>query len=94
MTDQDSAQVISGVPYLITEVAGRPPSSLHDFLGTVQFIVTRDEQRCHLDGVGAQADLGVRFNQKAGTSGKDVRIWQITHTEPGGPFHAQTVSNF
>lgn len=94
MTDQDSAQVISGVPYLVTEVAGRPPSSLRDFVGDVQFTVTRQEQLCHLGGVGAQTDLGVRFNQKAGTSGKDVRIWQITQTEPGGPFHAQTVSNF
>ena len=94
MTDQDSAQVVSGVPYLVTAVAGRPPVSLHDFVGSVQFTVTRQAQLCHIGGLGAEGDLGVRFNQKAGTTGKDLRVWEITQDQPDGPFHAQTASNF
>ena len=94
MTASDSAQVVSGVPYLVSEVAGRLPHSLEDFVGTVQFAATRHGQICHIGGVGAESDGGVRFNEKAGATGKDVRIWQITHVGAEGVFQAQAASNF
>ncbi len=94
MTDQDSAQVISGVPYLVTEVGGRPPRSLTDFTGEVNFTASRGDRSCHISGIGSATDTGVRFHEKDGPTGKDIRIWQITRTELAGPFHAQTISNF
>jgi hypothetical protein len=90
MTDQDAAQVISGVPYLVTEVGARAPTGLADFAGPV----TLHDQRCHISGVGSATDVGVRFNEKVGTTGKDVRIWQITIHELDGRFHAHTVSHY
>jgi hypothetical protein len=94
MTDQDSAQVISGVPYVVTEVAGRPPMTLSDFVGRVKFTASRQDQSCHISGIGSETSTGVRFNEKDGNTGNDVRVWQITRAEPGGSFHAQSISNF
>ena len=95
MEKHSSAQVVSGVPYLVTDVAGRPPISLTDFTGPVRFTAVHDHTECDISGVGAAAtDDGVRFSEKADGTGKDLRVWQITRNATDNSYQACTVPNF
>ena len=88
---QTSAAVISGVPYLITEVAGRRPVALTDFIGsTVSFTAHRGAGSCIIVGDGVAWGPDVRFNQKAGGAGKDVRVWDISWQTSDHTFQART----
>ncbi len=92
--ERSSAQVISGVPYLVSEVGWRPPAALSDFAGAARFIASHGGSQCEVAGVGAMSDEGVRFTEKAAGSGKDVRVWQVTYAETDGSFQAEPISAF
>ena len=95
MENHSSAQVVSRVPYVVTDVAGRPPGSLADFTGSMRFTAVHDHTECDISGVGAAAtDDRVRFSEKADGTGKDVRVWQITRSAADNSYQACTVSTF
>lgn len=85
--------VASGCSYVVTEVGSRPPISLDDFVGHTEFTAVRDNQHCGVAGVGGSHGGVVRFHEKEGGTGKDLRVWQIAVTE-GAAFEATTVSNY
>ena len=81
----------SGQQHPVVLVASRPPAALTDFVGQgVQLTLARSGVEHVVCGDGASTGDGVRFHEKDGSSGKDVRVWQITGAEGGG-FTAETV---
>ena len=85
--------IASGCPYVVTDVAGRAPAALEDFVGNIAFTAMKDQQTHQVDGTGAWAGAVVRFNEKDDSTGKDLRVWQITAT-PTQQFEAQTIANY
>jgi hypothetical protein len=67
----------SGLPYPVVAVSGEAPRSLDQFVGTSSFTVDKGSGESSVSGVGVRNDDGVRFQEKAGLDGKDVRVWQI-----------------
>ena len=89
---QTTTPVVSGVPYLVTEVAGREPTVMEDFIGSaVAFTARRDAASCVVVGDGIAHGHSVRFNQKAGGAGRDVRVWEICFNASDRTFRAQTI---
>lgn len=89
-----SGEVISGAPYEVVQVAGRPPQGLLDFVGSaVEFLARRGDVACQVVGDGVEHGSGVRLHQKAGGTGKDLRVWLITETGEA-KFEACTESAF
>lgn len=81
----------SGQQLPVVLVAHRPPAALADFVGQgVQLTLARTGVEHVVCGNGARSGEGVRFHEKDGSSGKDVRVWQITGIDGGG-FTAETV---
>lgn len=87
MTSPDP--VISGVPYVVVEVDGRAPDSVDALAGAAGIVVEGTTGRHVVLGQGARSDDGVRFHEKGGSGGKDVRVWNI-HREPDGTIVAVT----
>ena len=78
--------IVSGRPYLVTEVEGAAPASLDDFVdGGAPMTITLAEGRDRhvLSGSGVRTDGVVAFYEKAAGSGKDVRVWSIRYDEAG-----------
>ncbi len=86
------ACVVSGVPYVVTDVSGRRPCRLEDFVGEVSFTAHLNSVSLHVDGFGALTGERVHFNEKD-SAGRDLRVWQIIVSAPG-QFEAETLSNF
>ena len=87
MSDHSGADVVtSGVPYTVTAVNGRVPTSLDDF-GTeiVEVVLSRRAQRATICGPGRRVDdRAVVIHEKTyDGSGKDVRTWLITANADG-----------
>ncbi len=90
---QMSSPVVSGMPYLITAVAGQPPTGLTDFIGSaVTFTAQRNSFACVVVGDGVAWGHDVRFNEKAGAAGRDVRVWDISVNDSDHTFQARTTS--
>jgi len=85
--------VASGTPYKVTDVQGRPPADLDDFVGHIEFIAVRDSQRCGIAGFGTRNGAVVRFHEKQGGTGRDMRVWQVCSTRDK-VFEASAMSNF
>jgi hypothetical protein len=84
MTDTTPEMVVSGVPYTVTSVDGRPPTTLDDFVGLTAFVVTGRTGEHQVAGEGDLHDDVVRFYEKtSGGIGKDVRVWTLRPTEDG-----------
>ena len=86
MTYETPGIVISGVPYVVTEVGGHAPTSPEDFTGSVTFLAEHNNGASYeVSGAGAVAEDGsVRFHEKvAHGAGKDVRVWRITGSADG-----------
>ena len=95
MVDElSSAQVISGVAYVVTQVGGRAAAALSDFEGDTTFLADHQGAACRVSGVGALSEGGVHFSEKASGTGKDVRVWHITRPSTDGPFEAEPISIF
>ena len=93
MTFPALQSVVSGRPYAVTGVSGRAPLSLEDFIGDVTFTVASNGHSCSIHGSGRLAGPGVRFHEKSGGPGKDLRVWEVTATSDHG-FEAQTLSMY
>ena len=93
MTFSAPESIASGCSYTVTEVSGRPPVELGDFVGDVAFIAVKDAQQCRIEGTGRPAESAVRFHEKDGPSGKDLRVWEITVTATN-EFRALSLSIF
>lgn len=78
--------VVSGLPYPVTDIAGRPPQSLADFVTATDFTIDMEHQPYVVHGSGMEREECVRFYEKGADDegGKDVRVWQITATAEGG----------
>lgn len=89
MTYTTPPMIVSGVEYVVTEVQGRPPADLTDFVGVVTFVVEGQTGTHEVAGAGAEHDGAVRFHQKdAQGVGKDIRVWTVK-PGPGGRFVAE-----
>lgn len=76
--------VVSGVPYVVTEVEGHAPTTLEEFVGERTFVVERNGSTYEVAGAGSLVEGGVRFHEKvAGGHGKDVRVWRVTRSSEG-----------
>jgi hypothetical protein len=81
----------SGLPHPVVLVARRPPVELGDFVGDdVVLTLARGGEEHVVTGQGARTGDDVRFYEKDGSSGKDVRVWRIAGADGGG-FTAETV---
>jgi len=70
--------IASGVGYTINETNGERPGSLDQFVGTAVFVIdVRGELRT-IEGSGSFDGKSVRFYEKHGGTGKDIRVWRIT----------------
>jgi hypothetical protein len=85
--------VASGCPYTVTDVAGHRPAALDDFVGEVSFTAVKDEQTCRINGFGGFAEGIVRFYEKDLSTGRDLRVWQVT-ADGGQDFRAQAISRY
>lgn len=82
--------IVSGVPYRIVDVDGRPPTSLVDFDGGVTMTVGGSTGEHRVCGEGAAHDHDARVHEKADGSGRDVRTW-LVRSEGDAGFTATTV---
>lgn len=66
--------------YPVTDVAGRHPHILTDFIGATTITVSTDAGPRRLVGVGGLTDRGIEFRQKdaAGAGGRNLRVWAIS----------------
>ena len=82
-------EVVSGVPYVVTLVNGRPPESLNDFVAeaVVAITVAAAEQVVIIHGsVRRDGDAVVIYEKDNDGIGKDVRTWRVRLE--GGRFEA------
>lgn len=79
----DPPPVASGQQYTVTEVDGRHPQSLADFIGDIHLLMSRNDQVFQLRGAGAPAPSGsVRFYQKdLAQHDRDIRVWTINESD-------------
>ncbi len=80
----EEGTVLTDSPFVVQEVAGRPPTGLDDVLGATTLTLTRDGVQYHLVGAGARVDDVVEFHQKEiGSATEDFLIWSISETTQG-----------
>ena len=58
MTFTAAGPVASGCPYVVTDVAGRSPAGLDDFVGDIAFTVRKGDQSCQVSGTGGRTGPG------------------------------------
>ena len=80
MTSSTPDMVVSGVPYEVTGVEGRMPSTLEEFEGPVTMHTHGPTGDHEVAGAGEHPhDGAIRVHEKDhdGT-GKDVRVWTVS----------------
>ncbi len=80
MSSPTQPMIVSGVPYLVTKVGGRPPVTLAEFTGEITMHLHGPTGAHTVSGSGEAADDdSVRLHEKdhEGT-GKDVRVWTVS----------------
>lgn len=91
MTDTTPAMIVSGVPYAVTGVEGRTPTSLEEFEGQVTIHTHGPTGDHDVTGSGELAHDGtVKLHEKHdhGT-GRDVRTWTVSPAPDGDGFDAE-----
>lgn len=83
MTSSSPDLVVSGTPYVVLDVDGRAPRSFADFDGAAEFIVEGRTGRHTVVSEGAASETEARVHEKAGTGGKDVRVWMVRRNDDG-----------
>jgi hypothetical protein len=77
------AQVPPG-RYVVSEVKGRRPTGVDDFLGVTSFTVIRGDLSYRVFGTGELRGGVVRFRQQGlGWDGRDIRTWTVSATSTG-----------
>jgi len=79
MTHPQPPMIVSGVPYEVTEVDGKPPVALSELEGPVTMTAggPTGEHCIHGAGEHVHGDT-VRVHEKFdGGLGKDVRVWTV-----------------
>ena len=72
-THQDSGR------YPVSEVNGRRPEGLDEFVGSASFTVVKDGMSYRVVGTGRRSDGTIRFQQQhLGGNGQDIRAWAIS----------------
>lgn len=80
MSSPTQSMIVSGVPYLVTTVGGKPPVTLSEFAGEVTVQLHGPTGAHTISGSGEHEDQDtVRLHEKdhEGT-GKDVRVWTVS----------------
>jgi hypothetical protein len=71
-------------PYPVSEVRGRVPAGVEDFVGVSSFAVIKDGLSYRVFGTGDLTGGVVRFQQQdLGWDGRNIRMWTITATAAG-----------
>lgn len=85
MSSVESCSVVSGLPYLVLSVDGRPPASLEDVATGTHLVLDNAGSPLSAVGTASLADGVVRFYEKAGDAGgRDVRVWRVVRRRDGG----------
>lgn len=85
MTFPTPQPVVSGVPYTVVDVDGRPSSDLDDVVGAaVALTVEGSTGRHTIRGAASRVDGAVRLYEKSEDGvGKDLRTWRIDRADDG-----------
>ena len=80
MTSSNPAMIVSGVPYEVTGVEGRAPSTLEEFTGPVTMHTHGPTGDHEVTGAGEHPHDGtVRLHEKDHDGGgNDVRVWTVS----------------
>jgi hypothetical protein len=92
---EDVYPIISGMPYSVRLVNGRPPASLDDFVTVdiIEVTISSDHDEVCIKGSAHRQGRVVRVHEKDHEgAGKDVRVWEISMSE--GVFSALPASAF
>ncbi|WP_182113182.1 MULTISPECIES: hypothetical protein [unclassified Actinotalea] len=74
------ATIVSGVPYVVRTLDGRPPVSIDEFAADVSMVVVGPTGEHTVAGCGDLISDGtVRLYQKDNDgTGKDIRVWTVS----------------
>jgi hypothetical protein len=80
----EEGAVLTDPPYIVQEVAGRPPTGLDDLVGATTLTVTRGGEQYRLVGAGLREDDIVLFHQRdIGSATEDFLVWSIADAGDG-----------
>jgi len=80
MSSTPPAPIISGRDYRITGVSGRPVKDLNELLGPVTEFTIDDGYVVR--GTARRDGSSVKFYEKDGGTGRDLRRWRLTQNGP------------
>jgi hypothetical protein len=91
MTPNEPSMIVSGVPYEVTEIDGKPPVDLSEFDGPVTMMATGPTGEHSIAGAGEHVHGDtVRVHEKFDDgAGKDVRVWTVSPDPEGDRFIAE-----
>jgi hypothetical protein len=70
----------SGVPYVVTHINGKLPTTLEQFDGKVEMVLSSEDQQVKVNGE-AVIKTNVAVIHEKDAAGKDVRVWEITRDQ-------------
>jgi hypothetical protein len=91
MTAQHLHSIASGKPYRVAVLPTGGDPSLELFLGDAEFCIDGGEPLL-IRGHGVPLCDRVRFHEKDGLGGKDVRVWHVSQADGG--FVAESIAAF
>lgn len=78
------APIVSGRPYVVLDVAGRPLRDLNELLGAVAEFTIDHGGGYVVRGSSRMDEDTVKFYEKDSEgTGKDLRVWRLVQTGPG-----------
>jgi len=91
MTHTEPSMIVSGVPYEVIEVDGKPPVALSELEGPVTMTATGPTGEHSIAGAGEHVHGDtVRVHEKFDDgAGKDVRVWTVSSDPEHGRFVAE-----
>ena len=76
--------IVSSERYAVTDLDGRKPGDVSDFVGPISVLIERNGQTHRVVGMGGEVDGSLRIYEKdTGADGKDVRVWNLTQEDDG-----------
>ena len=75
--------IVSSERYAVTDLDGRKPGDVSDFVGPISALIERNGRRPgRRHGRGGGRRLRI-YEKDAGADGKDVRVWNLTQEDDG-----------